>query len=65
MSDKMKKNQEEKQGDEMTRKEALKKIGYGALTAATLMAVLSSPAKAASTSAAPDSPSTPWTPGWN
>ncbi|HEY3388211.1 MAG TPA: hypothetical protein VGK38_01465 [Prolixibacteraceae bacterium] len=44
-------------GKKITRKEAFKKAGYIAVTAATTMILLSNPNKAQATSAAPP---TPW-----
>jgi len=39
----------------ITRKEAIRKTGYVALSAATMMLLLGSPAKGSTTSSAPDS----------
>ena len=47
---------EEPEQKKITRKEAIKKSGYFALTAATTMILLSSPKKAAASPAGP----TPW-----
>jgi hypothetical protein len=51
-----KKTVEEPDHKKITRKEALKKSGYFALTAATMMILLSTPKKAAASPAGP----TPW-----
>jgi len=59
MERKQKKNQEESGKDEVTknrsinRKEAIKKTGYIALSAATMMLLLSKPEKAVASSPAP------------
>jgi len=56
-------------GNEITRKDALKKMGYAALTATTFMALLNSPRTAAAASATPEAPPPPVVPGgsspWN
>lgn len=43
----------------ITRKEALKKIGFGAVTAGTFMALMNTPKKAAAGSPSPTSAPTP------
>jgi hypothetical protein len=59
------KNDKEKteKGTEITRKDALKKMGYAALTATTFMALLNSPRTAAASSASPEAPPPPSAPG--
>jgi len=47
------------EGKKITRKEAIKKTGYIAVSAATMMILLSNPEKAQATSAPPAIP-TPW-----
>lgn len=46
----------EKNEPKMDRKQAIKKVGYVALSAATMMLLLNSPAKGATASSSPENP---------
>ena len=54
-------NQDKNSGQKITRKEAIKKAGYIAVSAATMMILLSSPNKAQAGTASP-APVGPWQP---
>ncbi len=48
--------QDKKPSRKISRKEAIKKVGYGAFSAATMMVLLNNPAKANSASLEPNTP---------
>jgi hypothetical protein len=54
-------NQEETNDKKITRKEAIKKAGYIAFSAATMMILLSNPLKVQAAGSSP-APVDPWTP---